>query len=137
MEDKKTSGLPVVGVSALLTVFAVLCLTVFALLSLATVQADLRLAQSARQAVADHYAADSRAQYILAQLRGGDVAAGVEQDGGLFRYSCPVGQAQQLEVQVRLDGTDYEIVQWQVRPCEEWTDDESLPVWNGDREKEG
>ena len=135
MKDRKATGLPVVGVSALLTIFAVLCLTVFALLSVATVRADLRLAEAARQAVTDYYAADSRAQRILAQLRRGGIIEGVEQEGDTFHFSCPVGQNQQLDVQVVLNGTDYEIVQWQVRPCEEWTGDESLPVWSGEKEE--
>ena len=49
MENKKIS-FPGVGVSSLLTIFAVLCLTVFALLSLSTVQAQTRLAETSRQA---------------------------------------------------------------------------------------
>ena len=60
---------PAVGGISLLVVFAVLCLTVFALLSLSTVRADARLSEASAQAVADYYAADCQAQEILAQLR--------------------------------------------------------------------
>ena len=42
---------PMVGGSSLLVIFAVLCLTVFALLGFSTVQADGRLADSTVQAV--------------------------------------------------------------------------------------
>ena len=66
--EKSTFSPPALGGSSLLTVFAVLCLTVFALLSLSTVRADLRLAQHSRQAVQDYYAADARAQEILASI---------------------------------------------------------------------
>ena len=52
---------PAVGGVSLLVAFAVLCLTVFALLALATVQADARLAGASAQAVADYYAADCQA----------------------------------------------------------------------------
>ena len=135
MRNKKSSGLPVVGVSALLTTFAVLCLTVFALLSVSTVQADLRIAQTSRLAVTNYYAADCQAQQILARLRAGETVDGVERDGNRCRYVCSIGgNEQQLAVEVVLDGTDYQIVQWQVRPTQPWTDDESIPVWDGEKE---
>ena len=53
---------PAVGGVSLLVVFAVLCLTVFALLSLSTVRADARLSEASAQSVADYYAADCEAQ---------------------------------------------------------------------------
>ena len=52
--------------------FAVLCLTVFAVLSLTTVQADARLAEASARAVEEYYAADCAAQEILARLRNGE-----------------------------------------------------------------
>lgn len=63
--DNRRGGLPpAVGGVSLLTAFAVLCLTVFALLSLATVRADVRLAEAAVRTVTDYYAADCRAQEV-------------------------------------------------------------------------
>ena len=57
--DEKRRFLPAaVGGSSLLVIFAVLCLTVFALLALSTVQADGRLSQKTAQAVAEYYDAD-------------------------------------------------------------------------------
>jgi len=47
MKDKGLRGAPLVGVSSLLTIFAVLCLSVFALLSVTTAQAGGRLGGSA------------------------------------------------------------------------------------------
>ena len=136
MQDKRSDGLPVVGVSALLTTFAVLCLTVFALLAVSTVQADLRLAEAARASVTACYAADGTAQQILARLRAGEVVEGVERDANRYRFTCPAGGSyRQLAVEVELDGTDYRIVQWQVQPAGKWTNDEHLPVWNGDKEE--
>ena len=66
MDNRKNQRFspPAVGGASLLVVFAVLCLTVFALLSLTTVQADVRLADASVQAVADYYAADLEAQTI-------------------------------------------------------------------------
>ena len=52
--EKERFSTPAAGGTSLLVVFAVLCLTVFALLSLATVQADERLAMASAQAVKDY-----------------------------------------------------------------------------------
>ena len=88
---------PAVGGISLLVVFAVLCLTVFALLALTTVQADVRLADASAQAVEDYYAADCRAQEILARVRNGETPENVEMervDGVTsVRYACPISEA--------------------------------------------
>ena len=63
---------PAVGGISLLVAFAVLCLTVFALLSLSTVQAQKRLSDASLKAVGEYYAADSEALRILALLRSGE-----------------------------------------------------------------
>ena len=106
MDAKKQSRFspPAVGGTSLLVVFAVLCLTVFALLSLATVQADRRLADSAVQGVADYYAADCKAQETLARLRNGEFPAGVTrhsyepQAGGVrCSYAVPISEGQERE----------------------------------------
>ena len=62
----------VVGGISLLVIFAVLCLTVFAVLSLAQGQADRRLAQNSWSAVTGYYRADCQAQEILSRLRAGE-----------------------------------------------------------------
>ena len=132
MDDKKRFSPPAVGGTALLMAFAVLCLTVFALLSLTTVRADVRLADASVQAVSDYYAADQAAQTILARLRGGEMPEGVTSAGGnLYTYSCPVSDRQQLEVEVEVEGAAYRILRWQTVPTGEWESDESLDVWDG------
>lgn len=138
MADREKSGFtpPTVGGSSLLVVFAVLCLTVFALLSITTVRADERLADASAQAVKDYYAADCAAQEILAQLRNGEKPEGVTFWGGdtLYAgYACPISDTQELQVQVLLKGGgDYEVVCWQAAPTEAWEFDDSLNVWSGE-----
>ena len=72
MNKRKELSPPAVGGASLLVVFAVLCMTVFALLSLSTVQANRRLTQAYVQSVKDYYAADCEAQSVLARLRAGE-----------------------------------------------------------------
>lgn len=133
MQDKGRMPMPAVGGSSLLVIFAVLCLTVFALLSLSTVQAGGRLSDHAAQAVLDYYQADSEAEQILACLRRGEVPDGVEDVGdGLYRYACPISDTQTLQVEVRLQGADYTVLRWQAVSTADWQAEEDLKVWDGE-----
>lgn len=134
MRNKSGTPVPSVGAGSLLTIFAVLCLTVFALLSVATAQANGRLGESGRQAVMDYYAADSAAQRILAQIRRGELPEGVEEQDGVYRFSCPIGEDQQLCVEVALTGTDYTVLRWQAQPVGPWQNEDRIPVWDGEKE---
>ncbi len=133
---------PAVGGVSLLVVFAVLCLTVFALLALATVQADVRLADASAQAVADYYAADCRAQELLARLRRGERPEGVEilerreEEAYIARYAVPISDTQELQVEVELteepgDRRRWRVIRWQAVPSVVWEGDETLEVWDG------
>ena len=126
---KRISG---VGLSSLLVIFAVLCLTVFAVLSVSTAQAQLRLAESARRAVTGYYSADRCAENILARLRCGEHPENVEKDGDTYTYACKISDTQVLAVRVTVIGTDYEILQWQAVSVAEWNTEDKLPVWNGE-----
>ena len=129
---------PAVGGVSLLVVFAVLCLTVFALLSLTTVRADVRLADASAQAVSDYYAADCQAQEILARLRTGETPDGVTwsspMEGGETEYSYTVSisntQELQVEVLVWPDGR-WSVQRWQAAAAGGWEIDEGLEVWDG------
>lgn len=122
---------PAVGGTSLLAVFAVLCLTVFALLGLSTVQANGRLADASTGAVSGYYAADYEAEQILALLRAGQLPEGVSAQDGVYSYACPISDAQTLMVEVRLEGTDYTVLRWQAVSATEWQADGSLTVWDG------
>lgn len=129
---KDRSAPPAVGGISLLVVFAVLCLTVFALLSLSTVRADDRLGKLSAQAVADYYEADTRAEEILARLRAGQIFDEVTVDGDLYSYTCPISDTQELQVRLRLEDGEYTILCWQAVPVGEWVVDDSIHVWEGE-----
>jgi len=131
MDKKKAFSPPVVGAASLLVIFAVLVLTVFALLSMATVQANDRLRLRTEAAVYDYYAADTAAHEILAQLRSGQMPADVAENNGVYSYHCPISDTQTLLVSVRLGGTDYTVLQWQAVSTAEWQANEDLIVWDG------
>ena len=131
MKQDKTFSVPTVGISSLLVIFAVLCLTVFALLSVSTVQAHLRLADNSREAVDGYYRADSEAESILAQLRSGYIPDGVYRDQQVYSYACPISDTQILAVTVEVTGSDYRILRWQAISKVDWEAEDKLPVWNG------
>ena len=125
---------PAVGGSSLLIIFAVLCLTMFALLSLSTVQADKRMADASIEAVRKFYEADAEAERILALLRQGEVPEGVVKEDTFYRYRCEVSDVQALDVEVEVTGDTYRVLRWQMVSTAEWEADDSLNVWNGSME---
>lgn len=131
---------PAVGGISLLVAFAVLCLTVFALLSLTTVQADGRLADASARAVEDYYAADCQAQEILARLRNGETPLEVTSHwedswhdplAVRYTYEVPISDSQELQVEVLVSGGDYKILRWQAQYTGEWETVENLDLWDG------
>lgn len=152
---------PALGGVSLLVIFAVLCLTVFALLSLSTVQADCRLADATAQSVSDYYAADLEAQTILAKLRQGERPANVAVEAAeaassenntiapeaenadsavnsnspsaLYSYTCQISETQNLQVQVRLNPQTgaYSVLRWQAVPSGNWQTEDTLELWDG------
>lgn len=129
--NKRRIPAPAVGGSSLLVIFAALCLTIFALMGLSTVQADSRLADTATQAVSDYYRANRQAHEILSQLRSGAPVEGVTVSGNTCSYQCPISETQALFVTVELDGSSYSITRWQSGSTAEWTPDDTLAVWDG------
>ena len=131
MKDKTSFAPPVIGASSLLVIFAVLCLVVFALLSVSTVQANGRLSDHAAQAVADYYEADAQAERILAKIRAGESPEGVSRQGNIYTYTCSVSDTQVLAVQVMVENDDYTVLRWQLVSDVRWQEDDKRPVWDG------
>ena len=120
MEKKRYFSVPAVGGTSLLVVFGVLCLTVFALLTLGTVQANCRLSDASVKAVEDYYAADLQAEKIYARLRTGEVPADVRVDGNIYTYTCPISDTQELVVQLYREEYGWKVLQWQAVSTVEW-----------------
>ena len=131
MSKKKQLSPPVVGASSLLVIFAVLYLTVFALLSISTVRADGRLGDKVQSAVTGYYQADCRAEEILARLRSGEIPEGVTVENGIYTYACPISDTQVLAVQVTITESSYRILRWQTMSTVRWEADDRIPVWDG------
>lgn len=125
--DKHThQKFPMIGGCSLLVIFAVLCLTVFALLGFSTVQANKRLADISAQAVSDYYQADSQAEEILARLRTGEIPDGVTEKNHIYSFRCIISPTQALLVEVQEE--NWKILRWQTISTIQWQPDESIDL---------
>lgn len=135
--NEKRESFPAVGGSSLLVIFSVLCLTIFVLLALSTVQAGGRLSEKTTAAVIAYYEADSLAEEKLALLRAGKMPQGAEKTGeNTYYYTCEISDTQLLAVEVYVSGEDYRILRWQAVSSAEWNPDERLNVWDGGADEE-
>ena len=134
MNKERRMSTPIVGGSSLLVIFAVLCLTVFALLGLSTVQAGGRLSQTMADSVSAYYEADCMAEEIYARLRSGEMPAEVTQTGDTYAYTCPISDTNELQVELRQNGEQWEVIRWQAVSTVAWESDDSLNLWDGELE---
>ena len=131
--EKRGFSVPVVGGSSLLVIFAVLCLTVLAMLSLSTARSSAELSRASADAAAAYYEADAQAEEILARLRGGEAPEGVTSGGdGTYEYEVPISQTQALSVRVRAAEDGWTVLRWKAVSTAQWTPDESIEVWDGE-----
>lgn len=125
-DKKKTEiSLGTPGAASLMVIFAVLCLAVFAVLSLSTALADSRLEHTAADTILKYYHADAAAEEYLSELR-------AKRENGEYDYSIPVSDTQILSVRARIDEDGYNILKWQLEYSADWEADESMNVWNGE-----
>jgi hypothetical protein len=104
-----------VGILTVLVVLVVLLLCSFAIMSLLSANADARLTYKAKQSVSDYYAADAKAERIVAGIdaalrAGGDTqnalaALGVSTtysgDSARFSFEVAVGDGRTLHVELK------------------------------------
>ncbi|MBQ4340185.1 MAG: hypothetical protein IJC41_04210 [Firmicutes bacterium] len=126
-DRSKSRSMPVTGISSLIVIFAVLCLTLLSVLAISTVKADERLEERSALAVKEFYEAEAEAEKILAEIRQKDIPG-----DKVYNYGCRINETQILEVEVKVSGTEYEIIKWQAVSDGEWDADESIKVWDGE-----
>ena len=133
-----------VGSASIVLVFAVLCLTVFSLITLVVARNNKALADAEASLVTGYYKADTLAERILAGiLEAGampDTVNGVEidiswdmaRDADVASYICPISDIKELYVRLAIHEDSVEILNWQMLDIGEWEYDSSLGVWLGE-----
>ena len=147
--DRKTAGVNVGGASIIM-VFSVLCLTIFAVLTLVSANAESTLAKKSATVISNYYIADENATETLAkvyEIVGGesslqDIRAKTsqilkdisikEESGVLYlSYSEKIDDSQNLTVKLSTDGNKVDVLTWKVESTEQWEPDNGLDVWQG------
>ena len=149
MDKKRRAGTARfnIGIASIICIFAVLGLTIFAVLSVSTASAEAKLADKYAASVTDYYAADRRCSDIACRFgalweSGADAQAlralaqeldaSFESDGteAQISYSVPIDGTQNLSVTLRL-GASFRIERWQTENSGEWLPDTELNLWDG------
>ena len=147
MSNKNTTGVSVGSVS-LLVIFLVLCMSIFAVLSLTTARSELRLAEKSAQAVAGYYQADlacmekmERLQEMLDQgAVTSDLIREAESFGGAARlvngalrieYAQQIMPGQELQAVFAAENGKVSILSWRAIDVGPWEPDFTLNVWGG------
>lgn len=145
--ERKSSGINI-GSASIIMVFSVLCLTVFAVLSLITANSEYKLAVKSTDVIKNYYAADNAATEKLAVLKDtfddGDFAAvqtkatelgiiceSVGEDVTLS-FEEKVTDTQALSVKATYTSGDFRIDEWKLISTDEWNADAGFELWDGE-----
>ena len=119
-------GGSVSGAVSLVMIFCVLCLAVFAALTLATAERERGLSELSAQRAAEYYAADRRAVEIAAALAAGEIPEGVA-------FSLPAGGDLMLEVRLEIsEAGEISVLCWRTVYSGGWDVDDTITLWDGD-----
>ena len=116
-----------IGGSSILVIFVILCITTFATLAMVSAAASYRLARQAAYSSDAFYAADSRAEELLAEISRivreapqDDIAAqvyaaGAELDQSIIRFTVPINEVLQIKVELEMYGRDIRVISWRMQ----------------------
>jgi hypothetical protein len=138
-----------VGSASIVLVFAVLCLTVFSMITYVVAGNHVALAQAEARMVKAFYEADALAERILAEILEADytpeTVLGVDiesewvwdLDAEYVRFLSPISDNKSLYVRLAIRFDSYEILSWRMWDEDEWTFDEGWDVWLGPEDDDG
>jgi hypothetical protein len=133
-----------VGSASIILVFAVLCLTVFSLITFLVAGNEKALADAEAELVIGYYEADALAEQILAKIVEADdmpdMILGVEissywdmwLEEEIVHFLCPMPGTKALYVKAAVYCEPCGILSWRIIDMEEWVFDDTLDVWSGD-----
>ena len=138
----KSGGIGV-GSASIVLVFAVLCLTVFSLITYVVAGNSKALTDSEANFVTGYYKADALAESIVAQIMengsipdnacGIDITSDLDSGTGAETASfiCPISDLKELYVCIAVYEDSYEILSWRMFDIGKWAVDDSIEVWQG------
>ena len=133
-----------VGSASIVLVFAVICLTVFSLITFIVASNDKALVDAEVRRITAYYKADTEAEYILSELLAADTLPSSVRDVDIMSqfneelgvetiyFFCPVSDITALYVDLALRGDSFDILSWRMWNTDEWEFDDSINVWSGE-----
>ena len=130
-----------IGSASIILIFAVLCLTVFSLITFTVAENERVVVEKEARLVVGFYEADALAERVLANLLGAgcmsdavrDVAVGTSWDGDLNAqlsyFSIPITEYMELSVMVAIYEEYFDIIHWRMQNRAYWVADDGLNVW--------
>lgn len=145
MTEKREMKLHV-GSATIVTVFAVLCMTIFAVLTLLSANSEKRLAQAAVDSTAAYYAAESRAYQTLSRITAieprepeifremlPDAVVSEEKNGAVvMTWGEPIDENRLLAVCAVLRGGAISVEAVRVTEAGTWSPDTDIKLWDGE-----
>lgn len=141
-----------VGYTSIMIIFALVCLVIFAVLSLKAASSDMALNERSGEYLKEYYKADNIAKQNLCELdeiafkavesgffaetfqeltEGKPVSVRAVRNGCSADFSVPINERQELFVSITFNASgEYEINRWQSRTLSS-ANDEHLNVWDG------
>ena len=133
-----------VGSASIVLVFAVLCLTVFSLITYVVAGNDRSLVDAKSGLVSSYYEADALAELILLDLLAADETPSIlhgvtihtkwDEERGVETtyFFCKISEIKSLYVQLILREDSFDILTWRMYDTDEWDFDNSINVWPGE-----
>jgi len=133
-----------VGSASIVLVFAVLCLTIFSLITFVVAGNDKALVDAKAEMVTGYYKADTLAELILAdilspgetpaEIRGVKINTGFDDNlnSETTFFFCDISESKALYVNLILHDDSFDILSWRMYDKDEWEIDDSINVWTGD-----
>ena len=133
-----------VGSASIVLVFAVLCLTVFSLITFVVAGNESALIDSKVRLVTGYYEADALAEQILADIvtaetipsssHGVNIYTRMDEELGMetIYFFCYISDIKALYVNLVIHEDSFDILSWRMYDTDEWEFDNSINVWSGE-----
>ena len=126
MKSRKTSYPPInIGTSFMLAIFVILCMVIFAVLSLSSSMKDYEYSVNYADRTSAYYEACNEAEEIRKQIE----SENTQED--LIEYSVPIDENQMLHVVLVYEpdeASNYKIQSWTQETDNTWSGTQTLPV---------
>jgi len=132
-----------VGSASIVLVFAVLCLTIFSLITFVVAGNDKALVDAKIELVTGYYEADALAEEILLniltadpvpdKILGVDIRKTYDEglDADVVYFFCEISSIKSLYVSLVIREDSFDILNWRMYDTDEWVFDDSINVWPG------